>query len=68
MAQRKNTTYTELEAKLKEVNCKECNGSGECNDAEPGDISCKIWKCIECDGTGVKKGKIVILAVENEPS
>lgn len=39
---------------LNSIKCQHCSGSGECNDAEPGDISFRTWKCEPCKGTGVK--------------
>lgn len=45
--------YEELESKLKRIKCKNCHGSGKCDDAEPGDISFREWSCPECNGTGV---------------
>ena len=33
--------------------CKKCRGSGELNDADPGDTSFHTWFCDQCDATGV---------------
>lgn len=32
--------------------CRSCGGSGERNDAEPGDISFRSWICTDCGGKG----------------
>lgn len=44
--------YQDKANALIESRCKECHGSGECNDAEPGDIGFNTWTCAECNGTG----------------
>lgn len=41
---------------LEATRCESCLGSGVCDDAEPGDISFKTWKCTTCKGTGKKPG------------
>lgn len=35
------------------IKCGVCQGSGKCDDAEPGDISFREWKCDRCKGTGL---------------
>lgn len=42
---------TELNA-LEARRCPTCHGTGECDDAEPGDTSFRKWKCEACKGTG----------------
>ena len=37
---------------LSKARCKHCGGSGERNDAEPGDIGFNTWACEPCDGKG----------------
>lgn len=44
----------ELEV-LMATKCEECHGSGECNDAEPGDIYHRTWTCPRCGGTGKRR-------------
>ena len=40
---------------IKDHRCPECYGSGECNDADFGDISFNTWTCESCKGNGFKK-------------
>lgn len=37
--------------------CKTCNGRGELDDAEPGDICMNIWECPDCGGFNVREAK-----------
>ena len=37
---------------LSRARCGKCGGSGERNDAEPGDIGFNTWVCKSCDGKG----------------
>ncbi|WCX68768.1 anti-termination protein Q-like protein [Salmonella phage GSW6] len=45
--------FQELKQELEELACPECMGYGECDDAEPGDISYNTWDCPSCKGTGI---------------
>jgi DnaJ-class molecular chaperone len=40
---------------LETAKCPDCDGSGECDDADLGDIYFNTWKCPKCNGTGVTK-------------
>jgi DnaJ-class molecular chaperone len=53
-------------AVLEKAQCKSCGGSGERNDAEPGDISFGSWVCPECDGQGWNRQAVreIIAAVD----
>lgn len=44
--------YTEKKKRLEDSECPTCLGSGEVNDAEPGDISYSTWPCQDCGGRG----------------
>lgn len=52
--------YTQRKRALEQSKCPECRGLGECDDAEPGDISFRTWKCTRCGGTGIvpQKGNV----------
>lgn len=39
------------------LKCPTCDGLGEYDDAEPGDISFNTVKCSPCKGTGFKDGQ-----------
>lgn len=54
--------YEIVEEELQKRICKSCQGSGEKDDAEPGDISFRTWTCKWCGGTGFKNGKIYRLS------
>ena len=43
--------YLDLK-EIKEKRCPTCYGSGEIDDAEPGDIGYNEWTCTLCDGSG----------------
>ncbi|QXV85163.1 hypothetical protein bas27_0096 [Escherichia phage TrudiGerster] len=45
--------FQELMRELGEHRCKDCYGSGEQNDAEPGDTRFNKWTCPTCEGTGI---------------
>jgi len=45
-------------ALLSKARCPKCYGSGECDDAEPGDTSYRTWECKDCKGTGYAEGEI----------
>lgn len=47
--------YSEFLNELLIAKCTSCNGTGECDDAEPGDIGFDRWVCCECKGTGLIK-------------
>ena len=49
------TKFQELLKKLESRRCKECHGSGECDDSDLGDISFNTWICPKCNGTGLLK-------------
>lgn len=49
-------TFREAMAELKDKVCEPCSGSGELNDADPGDISFNTWRCTICKGTGFAPG------------
>lgn len=48
-----NNEFEAAQEYLESIRCTVCNGSGECNDAEPGDIDYNSWTCTECNGEGV---------------
>lgn len=48
--------YDEEVAKLRARKCVPCDGSGQQNDAEAGDMYYNEWKCPACNGTGLAKG------------
>lgn len=37
---------------LSKARCPSCGGTGERDDAEPGDIGFKTWACEPCEGKG----------------
>lgn len=43
---------------LKDKKCKVCEGGGELDDAEMGDIYFNRWVCPHCKGTGFEGGKV----------
>lgn len=45
--------YFEIKQELEECMCPVCFGTGESNDAEPGDIRYDTWECSHCNGTGL---------------
>lgn len=47
--------FTDALATLADAMCKACNGSGSCNDAEPGDIYWNTWECTFCKGSGLSR-------------
>lgn len=46
--------YDKLKQELEAKKCLRCNGHGECDDAEPGDISFRTSVCQSCNGTGMQ--------------
>lgn len=50
-----------LKRQLEAAVCKGCNGIGEANDADFGDISFNTWKCEPCKGSGFKDGQLLSL-------
>lgn len=55
------TEYERVEEELNEAKCPMCQGSGEVNDADLGDISYNTYKCQPCKGTGFVDGKLITL-------
>jgi hypothetical protein len=49
--------FNEILAQIEQCKCKTCHGSGECDDAEAGDIRFNTFLCTACKGTGWKDGK-----------
>ncbi len=49
------TNYTVAMSQLVARRCPTCAGSGECDDAEPGDIGYNKWVCTDCYGSGFKQ-------------
>lgn len=45
--------YYDAYGELAEAQCTKCQGSGKCDDADPGDISFREWTCPSCKGTGL---------------
>jgi len=45
--------YQEMLDALEEYKCEECNGTGECDNAEPYGMMCDTWVCTKCNGTGL---------------
>jgi hypothetical protein len=39
---------------IENLRCTTCYGSGQCDDAEAGDIFHNTWTCTACNGTGLK--------------
>jgi DnaJ-class molecular chaperone len=39
---------------IEKLRCTTCYGSGQCDDAEAGDIVYNKWTCNTCKGTGIK--------------
>lgn len=37
---------------LRKARCRICDGSGDCDDAENGDMYHRSWQCAECEGKG----------------
>lgn len=44
--------YKKLVADLKKLACQTCNGYGEYDDSNIGDMYMNIWKCRICNGSG----------------
>ena len=44
--------YHNLKEKQRRAECSTCYGSGQCDDAGPGDIGFNEWTCKDCGGTG----------------
>ena len=58
MSRERNEKDAKIERMLKIIfPCKACGGSGVFNDAEPGDISFRLWDCPECKGFDVEYEK-----------
>lgn len=57
---------TEIIAVLENAQCKACGGTGEKNDAAPGDIFARTWVCQNCEGKGWNKQAVreIIAAVD----
>jgi DnaJ-class molecular chaperone len=53
--------FSEELEKLENLKCQKCHGTGQIDDADPGDISFNIWTCPGCIGTGL------FGAVEHDP-
>ncbi|NDV50379.1 hypothetical protein [Salipiger sp. PrR003] len=51
---------------LSRAQCSSCNGTGERDDAAPGDMSFNSWPCQDCAGQGWNKKAVqeIIAAVE----
>lgn len=47
--------FRRLFNEVQKLCCTVCFGTGECDDAEPGDISYNHWTCSACGGTGLNK-------------
>ncbi|RLA51072.1 MAG: hypothetical protein DRR42_11365 [Gammaproteobacteria bacterium] len=54
------TAWEKLRNYTDDSKCRKCNGHGQYDDAEPGDISYITYKCLECKGTGFKNGAIQV--------
>jgi len=50
-------THRKQLAELNTHACENCNGSGEVDDMDAGDISYNTYKCAACNGSGWKDGK-----------
>ena len=44
--------YREALHALENSRCMSCDGWGECDDADLGDIAYKRWNCHDCGGSG----------------
>lgn len=51
--------FQEMREELEKRKCTECQGLGECDDAEPGDIFFLKWTCEACKGTGLRAAEVV---------
>jgi DnaJ-class molecular chaperone len=40
---------------LQNKKCETCSGTGECNDADFGDMYFNTWKCLDCNGKGLNE-------------
>lgn len=52
--------YEKQKAELESRKCDTCKGSGECDDADLGDISYNTWTCEDCKGTGLKPPRMAL--------
>lgn len=46
--------FSDVLSALLEQRCETCQGSGECDDADLGDIYYNTWQCSVCKGSGFK--------------
>ena len=53
--------YQNLKRHVEAMKCPVCHGTGQCDDAEPGDMSYKSWTCTACNGTGCAVSKETLL-------
>lgn len=51
------SAFENLLGQVQSLKCLTCSGNGEYDDAEPGDISFRTFKCTACRGTGFKDGE-----------
>ncbi len=40
--------------------CEQCAGSGQCNNAEAGDIYFQTWECTNCGTTGLESNSMLV--------
>jgi DnaJ-class molecular chaperone len=51
------SAFENLLGDVQALKCLTCHGHGEYDDADFGDISCRVFKCTACKGTGFRDGK-----------
>lgn len=51
------SAYQNLVSEVESLKCPTCSGLGEYDDAEPGDISFRVFHCTICKGTGFRDGQ-----------
>lgn len=61
-------SYKKVVEEMKNEMCVRCYGSGEVNDAEPGDIYFNTMACSSCSATGWKDAKVRHLITLNTTS
>ena len=57
--------YARAVAALEERKCKKCNGTGELDDSDLGDISYNRWQCDGCKGRGMSELTAISLQRSN---
>jgi len=63
MGKSEMTLWEQLFNLVQQYACGKCHGSGQCDDADLGDITFNQWKCEDCKGTGFANGTVYELTL-----